>query len=137
MHSRRRHRRWYTCGATAADFEEGDRVKLRYIAVLGGLLAGSIFGLTPMNLTAAPPAKQAKPAISEEASAALLRMGQTLRAEKFSFQARTIRVYAGPNDEPLHIFHTLKITLRRPNKLLAEVTGDDGHAERAIVAVDL
>ena len=57
-------------------------MKLRYIAVLGGLLAGSIFGLTPMNLTAAPPAKQAKPAISEEASAALLRMGQTLRSRK-------------------------------------------------------
>ena len=104
-------------------------MKLRYIAVLGGLLAGSILGLTPMNLTAAPPAKQAKQAISEEASAALLRMGQTLRAEKFSFQARTIRVYAGPNGEPLHIFHTLKITLRRPNKLLAEVTGDDGSSK--------
>src|SRR5262249_47439619 len=68
----------------------------------------------------------AKPAISEEASTALLRMGQSLRAEKFSFQARTIRVYADPNGEPLHIFHTLKITVHRPNKLLAEVTGDDG-----------
>ncbi len=101
-------------------------MKLRHIAIFGGWLAGSIFGLTPVSLTAAPPAKQAKPAISEEASAALLRMGESLRAEKFSFQARTIRVYAGPNGEPLHIFHTLKITIRRPNKLLAEVTGDDG-----------
>jgi len=104
-------------------------VKLRYMAVLGGLLAGSIFGFTPVNLTAAPPAKQAKPAISEEASAALLRMGQTLRAEQFSFQARTVRVYADPNGEPLHIFHTLKITMHRPNKLLAEVTGDDGSSK--------
>src|SRR6266478_8735301 len=66
---------------------EDSFVKLRYIAVFGGLLAGGILGLTPVNLTAAPAAKQAKPAISEEASAALLRMGQTLRAEKFSFQA--------------------------------------------------
>src|SRR6202022_4857038 len=94
-------------------------VTLRHIAVLGGLLAGGIFGLTPVNLTAAPPAKQAKPAISEEASAALLRMGESLRAEKFSFQARTIRVYAAPNGEPRHTFHTLKITTRRPTNLLA------------------
>ena len=101
-------------------------MKLRYIAALGGLLAGGILGLTPVNLTAAPPAKQVKPAISEEASAALLRMGHTLRAEQLSFQARTIRVYADPSGAPLHIFHNLKITMRRPNKLLAEVTGDDG-----------
>jgi hypothetical protein len=101
-------------------------VKLRYIAVLGGLLAGASVGSIPIDLPAAEPAKQAKPAISEEASAALLRMGQSLRAEQFSFQAQTIRVYADQNGEPLHIFHTLKITMHRPNKLLAEVTGDDG-----------
>jgi len=101
-------------------------VKLRYIAALGGLLAGAIIGLVPANLGAAPPTKQAKPAISAEASAALLHMGESLRAEKFSFQAQTIRVYADPNGEPLHIFHTMKITVRRPNKLLVEESGDDG-----------
>jgi hypothetical protein len=101
-------------------------VKLRHIAALGGLLAGSIVGLTPANLTAAPPAKQATPAISEEASAALLRMGQTLRAAALSFQARTIRVYSEANGEPLHIFHTLKVTVQRPNHLLVEGSGDDG-----------
>ena len=53
-------------------------------------------------------------------------MGHTLGAERFSFQARTIRVYADPNGEPLHIFHTLKVTMHRPNRLLAEVSGDDG-----------
>jgi len=100
-------------------------VKLRYIAALGGLLAG-ILSLTPVNLAAAPPAKQATPAISEEASAALLRMGQTLRAADFSFQARTIRVYSDANGEPLHIFHTMKVTVQRPNHLLVEGTGDDG-----------
>ena len=104
-------------------------MKLRYIAVLGGLLAGGIFGLAPANLPAAPPAKQAKPAISQEASAALLHMGESLRADKFSFQTQTIRVYADPNGEPLHIFHTLKVTVRRPNKLFAEVTGDDGSSK--------
>lgn len=64
--------------------------------------------------------------ISEEASAALIRMGQTLRAEQFSFQARTIRVYSDTNGELLHIFHTMKVTVQRPNRLLVEVTGDDG-----------
>jgi hypothetical protein len=125
VHSQRR------CGVTlgelaVADFE-GDRVvKLRHIAVLGGLLAGGIIGFVPVNVPAAEPAKQAQPAISEEASAALLRMGQTLRAEQFSFQAQAIRVYAEPNGEPLHIFHTMKVTVHRPNRLLVDVTGDDG-----------
>ena len=101
-------------------------MKLRRIAILGGLLAGGVIGFVPVNVPAAEAAKQVKPAISDEASAALLRMGQTLRAEQSSFQARTIRVYANPNGEPLHIFHTLKITMHRPNRLLVEVTGDDG-----------
>jgi hypothetical protein len=104
-------------------------VKLRHIAILGGLITGGLIGFVPVNLLAAEAAKQAKPAISEEASAALTRMGQTLRAEQLSFQARTIRVYADPNGEPLHIFHTLKITMHRPNRLLAEVTGDDGSSK--------
>ena len=104
-------------------------MKLRHIAVLGGWLAGGIIGFAPVDLPAAEPAKQAKPAISEEASAALLRMGQTLRAEQFSFQAQTIRVYATLNGEPLHIFHNLKVTMHRPNWLLAEVSGDDGSSK--------
>jgi hypothetical protein len=101
-------------------------VKLRHITILGGLLAGGIIGFVPVDVPAADPATQAKPAISEEAGAALLRMGQSLRAEQYSFQVGTIRVYAEPNGEPLHIFHTMKITLHRPNRLLVEVTGDDG-----------
>jgi hypothetical protein len=101
-------------------------VKLRYIAVLGGLLAGVVAGAIPNGLSAAPPAKPAQPAISEEASAALLRMGQTLRANDFSFQAQTIRVHGDPSGQPLHIFHTLKVTVHRPDRMLVEVTGDDG-----------
>jgi hypothetical protein len=101
-------------------------VKLRHIALLGSLLAGGIIGFVPVSPPAAQPAKQTQPAISADASAALQRMGQTLRAEQMSFQAQTIRVYADPNGEPLHIFHTLKVTVHRPNRLLAEVSGDDG-----------
>ena len=78
---------------------------------------------TPLATRAAEPAK---PAISEEASAALLHMGQTLRVQQFSFQAKTIRVYAENNGEPLHIFHTLKVIVDRPSRAAAEVTGDDG-----------
>jgi hypothetical protein len=101
-------------------------VKLRYVAVLSGLFAGGIIGVIPVTLLAAQPAKETTPAISEEAGATLLRMGQTLRAEQFSFQARTIRVYTDAGGEPLHIFHTMKVTVSRPNRLLVDVTGDDG-----------
>ena len=104
-------------------------MKLRYIATLGALVGGGAIGFLPAALPAAEPAKQAQPAISADASAALQRMGQTLRAEQLSFQARTIRVYAEPNGEPLHIFHTLKVTMHRPNRLLAEVSGDDGSSK--------
>jgi hypothetical protein len=89
------------------------------------LVADGIIGFVPVTVPAAHAANQAKPTISEEASAALLRMGQTLRAEQFSFQARTIRAYSEANGEPLHIFHTLKVTVHRPSRLLAEMTGDD------------
>src|SRR5437899_1665436 len=84
-------------------------VKLRFTAVLGAFLAGLIGmagGIPAVDAAGQkkPAATPQKPAISEEASAALLRMGQTLRAEQFSFQARTIRVYSDANGQPLHIF---------------------------------
>jgi len=92
---------------------------------LGALAAGLLLGATAV----APAAQPAKPAIAEDASTALLHMGQTLRAEQFSFQARTIRVYSEANGEPLHIFHTLKVTVRRPDRMLGEISGDDGSAK--------
>jgi hypothetical protein len=90
-----------------------------------------MLGFIPVTVPAASAAKEAKPAISEEASAALMRMGQTLSAEQFSFQARTIRVYSEANGEPLHIFHTMKVTVHRPNKMLVDLAGDDGSAKLA------
>lgn len=105
----------------------GTLVKLRFVAALTILLAAGIIAVVPVAvppLHAAAPQKQ--PAISEEASAALMRMGQSLRAEEFSFQVRTIRVYADTNGQPLHIFHTMKVVVHRPNRLLADVSGDDG-----------
>ena len=103
-------------------------MRLRYVIVLEALFAGGLIGALPLTVPALHAAtRQKKPVISEEASAALMRMGQTLRgAEQFSFQARTIRVYTDANGQPLHIFHTLKVGVHRPNRLLADVSGDDG-----------
>lgn len=105
-------------------------MKLRYLVVLSGIFAGAILGIWPPSIPALHAATQEKkPAISEEASAALLRMGQTLRAEQFSFQARTIRAYSDASGQPLHIFHTLKVIVHRPNRLVVEVAGDDGSSK--------
>lgn len=106
-------------------------MKLRYVVVLEALLAGSVIGVLPPTVPASYGAAQPKkPVISEEASAALMRMGQTLRAaEQFSFQARTIRVYANADRQPLHIFHTLNVVVHRPNRMLADISGDDGSSK--------
>ena len=103
----------------------------RTYVILGALFAASIITVLPLAtplLHAAP--QQQKSAISEEAGAALTRMGQTLRgADQFSFQARTIRVYADANHQPLHIFHTLKVVVHRPNRMLVDNSGDDGSSK--------
>ena len=102
-------------------------MKLRYVIVLDALLAGGLIGILPLAAPASHAAtQQKKPAISEEAGAALMKMGQSLRAEQFSFQARTIRDHSDAKGYPLHIFHTLKVTVHRPNRLLVDRTGDDG-----------
>jgi hypothetical protein len=102
------------------------RRKIGKLAFCGVLIAGIIAGLWPGGLSAAEPAATPKPQISAAARDALQQMGETLRAPEFSFQAQTIRVYAGPKGEPLHIFHTLDVTVRRPNRLLVVRNGDDG-----------
>ncbi len=54
-------------------------------------------------------------------------MGNTLRAaEQFSFQMHTLRTYVEANGQPLHIAHTAKVVVRRPDRLMISVTGDDG-----------
>ena len=45
---------------------------------------------------------------------------------RFSFESRTFRTYAGPKGELLHITHTTKTIYRRPDRLSVSVTGDDG-----------
>jgi hypothetical protein len=71
-------------------------------------------------------ARPSKPAINDEISTVLAQMGKSLRTDQFSFQARTFRVYADSNGQPLHIAHSMKVTVRRPDRLMIDLTGDDG-----------
>jgi hypothetical protein len=71
-------------------------------------------------------ARKREPEISEEAFAAVLRMAQTLSAERFSFQAHMIIDAVDADGEPHKISRAHKVTVCRPNRLLADVTGDDG-----------
>ena len=68
----------------------------------------------------------AKPAITAEASTALAQMGQTLLGKQFSFQVRTLRVYADTDGRFLHIGHAMKVLVRRPDRLRVDIDGDDG-----------
>lgn len=95
---------------------------LKVVAVLAGLGVVSLVGVAPVARAAGPP----KPAISKDASAAVAQMGKSLSADQFSFQVRTLRVYADSNGQPLHIAHSIKVMVRRPDRLRIEVTGDDG-----------
>lgn len=105
-------------------------MKLGHLAILG-VFAASLAWLGTIANPAASAATAAKPTISPEASAAVARMGQTLQSKEFSFQAQTIRVYADTNGDLLHIFHTLNVTVRRPDRLLVDRTGDDGAGKLA------
>jgi hypothetical protein len=95
------------------------------VAVLAIGLPGVTMGLMPVaRAEVALPA-----AISPEARDVLGRMGKTLAAKQFSYRARTLRSYVGPNGELLHIEHTTKTIYRRPDHLSVNVTGDDGSIE--------
>src|SRR6516165_9271154 len=98
---------------------------LRYTSTALGLFAFGLIGLTPAD-RAAEAADAPQPGISAEAGAAILQMSKTLSANEFSFQARTIRVYQDDQGQPLHIFHTERVVVRRPDRLVVRRTGDDG-----------
>lgn len=89
-----------------------------------GLFVG--LGALTIARAAEPPPPPVKPAISEEAASAVSRMGKTLLANELSFVAKTIRIYLDESGQPLHIFHTLKVAVRRPHWLAVQSTGDDG-----------
>ena len=100
-------------------------MKVRYVSLVVGLLACGTAAFVPAA-RAAEPAQAVKPGISAEASAALKQMSKTLLSKEFSFKARTIRVYEDNSGDFLHIFHTINVVVRRPNRLSATAVGDDG-----------
>jgi hypothetical protein len=85
-----------------------------------------VAGLIAIAAPAFSASPAAKPTISAEASAALAQMGKSLSSQQFSFQARTLRVYAAVDGRFLHIGHTMKILVRRPDRLRVDIDGDDG-----------
>ncbi len=100
-------------------------MRMRHLTVIVGLAAfGSV--AAPLSIRPALAAEHAKPKISDEASAALVHMGQSLRSQQLSFKVDTIRVYSDKDGTPLHIFHTMTVTVSRPSHLLVELRGDDG-----------
>ena len=101
-------------------------MKLRFACVLAGVAACAVAGggVPAFGQTA----QAVQPAISQDASSALLQMGKTLQSKEFSFKAQTIRVFEDAEAQPLHIFHTMNVLVRRPNGLAVQVTGDDGTA---------
>jgi len=95
--------------------------------IVGGLLwsAGQA-GIVPVVISETRAATPQVPAIGEDVSTAIAQMGKSLEAAQFSFEARTLRVYPGPGGQPLHIAHSMKVTARRPDRLLVDMAGDDG-----------
>jgi hypothetical protein len=105
------------------------RASLKLVLIFAGWVAAEMTGVTPLTALSALAASPPKPAISEEVNAALAQMGKTLLADAFSFQARTLRVYVERSGQPLHIAHTVQVTVRRPDRLTIDVTGDDGSSK--------
>jgi hypothetical protein len=102
------------------------RASLGAVLIVAGLGAIGAVATIPLTAPTVRAASPEKPVISEEVSAAVAQMGKTLRADEFSFQARTLRVYVEPGGQPLHIGHTIKVLVRRPDRMTISVTGDDG-----------
>ena len=95
-----------------------------------GFVTAGLIAIAAMTSAFGASSSTATPTISDEASAAVAQMGKTLlAANQFSFQAHTIRVYAESSGQPLHIAHTMKVVVRRPDRLRVDVTGDDGSTQ--------
>jgi hypothetical protein len=102
-------------------------MRFRYASIAAGFLLCGVTGVAVAMIPAAYAAEPAKPAITDEASAAIQQMGKSLSVTDFSFDARTIRVYPDNNGRHLHIFHTMHAVVRRPDRLAVHVKGDDGN----------
>jgi len=67
-------------------------------------------------------------AIDPGARDAVAQLGKALSTGAFSFRSYTIRQYEKDN-LPLHIFHSAAVLVRRPDRLMIDIKGDDGQAQ--------
>ena len=88
---------------------------------LVALLAGSALAMASRP-------SLADDAIDPEAKEAVTKMGKTLSSGAFSFRSYAIRQYEKDN-LPLHIFHSAEVLVRRPDRLIVDINGDDGQAK--------
>src|SRR5260221_13663689 len=104
------------------------RSQRRKVPIIAGLLLGAVIAfptMFPLPVCAQGQTDKQQGAaqtptegvLRPDVAGFLERMGRTLEASQFSFRARTIRAYAGPNGELLHIMHTIKTIVRRPDQL--------------------
>jgi hypothetical protein len=102
-------------------------LKSTFVGALAFAALAVCAGVVPLPVArAAEPALPVKPALSEEAATAVSQMGKTLLAKEFSFNAKIIQVYLDQSGQPLHISHSMKVIVDRPNRLAVYATGDDG-----------
>ena len=101
-------------------------MKCRTVVAFASLYAGVVVSMTMLGVWPAVAATPPKPAITEDASAALAQMNTTLLSKEFSFHAHTIRVYDSGVHELLHVAHDFTVTVRRPDRMLIAGGGDDG-----------
>ena len=103
--------------------------KLRHAAFVVALMATTSAGAIPAIPISAHAESTQDLAISPAAKTALERMSKTLKSGAFSFRSRTVRAYAGPNGELLHIEHSMKITVQHPDRLQVDAVGDDASSK--------
>jgi hypothetical protein len=92
-----------------------------YGSFVAGLVAYAVMSMAPAAYATEPTL-----AISNEANAAVERMGKTLAQEDVSFKAKTMRVYQDSDGDFLHIVHNISVLAVRPDKIAVTATGDDG-----------
>jgi hypothetical protein len=91
-----------------------------------GSFAAGLVAYGIMSMVSAAYAAEPTLAISNEANAAVERMGKTLAQEDVSFKAKTMRVYQDTDGDFLHIVHNIDVLAARPDKIAITATGDDG-----------
>ncbi|WP_429819579.1 DUF2092 domain-containing protein [Ensifer sp. B1-9] len=117
----------YRPGATNPYVDDSGRHET--IATLEKLVRATALAIL-VGFAALPAARAGEtappPAVTDEVESVVSQMGKTLRASDMTITARTIRAYLDESGQPLHIFHTIKIAARRPDKIAVEFSGDDG-----------